>query len=145
MKFVAAIFLSFILSFSAFAAELTGDQEKRFKTLTRSLMSPFCAARALSDCPSSGAHDLKREIRGLLASGKSDEEIWENLREKYGNEINAAPEAKGFGLLGWFAPLGFLLCFLGAILLWAKMRREEVAQEVRPEVKDKRIDDLLDE
>ncbi|MCB0333496.1 MAG: hypothetical protein KDD55_08345, partial [Bdellovibrionales bacterium] len=33
------------------------------------LLSPFCPGRLLRDCPSSGAHDLKIEIREAVATG----------------------------------------------------------------------------
>lgn len=107
------------------AAELTAQQEKIAHEIYGSVMSPFCAARTLQDCPSGAAQDLKNKIRSDLASGKSKEEIVNDLLSQFGDKIRTVPATKGFGLLGWLAPLGFLLLGGIAIYAWVRMRAQE--------------------
>lgn len=84
------------------------------------VLSPFCPGRALSDCPSQKAHDLKAEIRGQLAQGAVAEDVLEGVFARYGDQYRAVPGYAGFGLVAWLGPLLFLV--LGAFVALRMVR-----------------------
>jgi cytochrome c-type biogenesis protein CcmH len=80
------------------------------QSIFTTVMSPYCPGKLLSDCPSAKASELKHLIRDELAQGKSKEEVLLKLQDEYGAEtLRAVPEASGFGLLAWLAPILFLV------------------------------------
>jgi len=98
---------------------------------------PDCSVKLLSTCFCGAAENAKTEIRALIAEGKSADEVLEAFIEsaakgrlaregktevqidallqepgaarKYGQWVLAAPEEKGFNLLGYWLPIGALL------------------------------------
>lgn len=86
-------------------------------------MSPFCPGLLLRDCPSDKASQLKLNIKDKLISGSPESEVREWLSSQYGSTLLATPETSGFGLVGWVAPLLFLV--IGAVVVWRKVGRAE--------------------
>ncbi|MBN8550189.1 MAG: cytochrome c-type biogenesis protein CcmH [Deltaproteobacteria bacterium] len=121
-------------------------KEAEAQALFADIMSPYCVARSLRDCPSSAAHDLQDEIRGKLATGQTSQSIMQDLLAKFGQKIRATPEKSGFGLLGWLTPIAFAI--LGMIILALRFRhiKESApapeAKGVDPEM-EKRINEEL--
>mgnify|MGYP000511708686 CR=1 FL=1 len=76
----------------------------RTQAISDSVMSPYCPGRTLSACPSDQARILRSKIFGWLKDGTSDEAVYSQLKSLFGQEIEGAPEAKGFGLVGWVMP-----------------------------------------
>lgn len=60
---------------------------------------------------------MLRELDTYLAGGKNDKEILAAFTDKYGPTVLAAPEAKGFHLVAWFAPFTLLLAGLVGIIV----------------------------
>ena len=100
--------------------------------LAREMMSPFCPGRALSDCPSSQAETLRAWILVQAAAGRSREEVLAELLERYGEQILAAPRARGFGLTAYAIPIGVFLA--GGAVVWLFLRRQtrQARAEPRP-------------
>lgn len=86
------------------------------------IMSPYCPGRLLRDCPSGQALQLKEKIVSRLESGESEEKIFADLIATFGEEVRAAPRARGFGLVAWLAPSVFLFFGLILTVLWLKNR-----------------------
>ena len=97
-------------------------------------MSPFCPGRALSDCPSPQAQTLRAWILVQAAAGRSREEVLAELLERYGDQILAAPRARGFGLTAYAIPIGVFLA--GGVVVWLFLRRQtrQARAEPRPRV-----------
>jgi cytochrome c-type biogenesis protein CcmH/NrfF len=99
------------------------------------IMSPYCPGRLLRDCPSGQALQLK-------------EKILEDLIATFGEEVRAAPRARGFGLVAWLAPSAFLFFGLILTVLWLKNRslsrgEEPVAPSLDAEAEE-RLSRLID-
>jgi cytochrome c-type biogenesis protein CcmH len=101
--------------------------------LARDIMSPFCPGRALADCPSPQAQTLRAWILVQEAAGRSREEVEAELLERYGDQILAAPRARGFGLTAYAIPIGVFLA--GGVLVAVFLRRQtrEARAAARPE------------
>lgn len=85
------------------------------------VLSPFCPGRALKDCPSSSADELKTKILIDLNSGKSKQEILDELYQTYGDDIRSVPAFKGLGLFAWLAPVLFVV--IGLIFLFVNLSK----------------------
>jgi len=76
---------------SAEGKELTPEQSKKATSIARQTMSPFCPGRTLSDCPSEYAAEWRRDIRTMIAEGKSAAEIQRELEGRVGNNLSGIP------------------------------------------------------
>lgn len=123
------------------ARDLTREQERIVREVSESVMSPFCPGRLLSNCPSSGAHELKEKIRKEVLAGKSEDEILNELILIYGDQIRAAPTSRGFGLTAWLMPFIFVIGGLAFTLLWLKSKQnlpaEKQLESLTPEMQER--------
>lgn len=88
------------------------------------LMSPYCPGRALSECPSPQAAELREWIVAQEAAGVSRARVETLLYERFGDQLRQAPRAEGVGLLAYVIPAG--LTAVGALvvaLFFAHVRR----------------------
>ncbi len=89
--------------------------------LFNTTMSPYCPGLLLSNCPSPQAEVLRDRIRAQLAAGLTPDSIRAELLAIYGEQIRAAPRARGLGLVAWVVP--GLVIFAGGVLLGVWIRR----------------------
>jgi cytochrome c-type biogenesis protein CcmH/NrfF len=108
-------------------------------------MSPYCPGRALSQCPSSAAEELRLWIIQQENSGASRDSVERALLARYGDILLQAPKPEGVGLIAYFVP-GSIFLVGGAFALLSILRRRsrEVVElrEVDP-LLAKRIDEDL--
>lgn len=133
MKHLAVLLVAISLMLQSPATALgqgasgsTNADEQAF-AIFDSTMSPFCPGRLLRDCPSSAATELKDNIRSRLEKGQTREEIMEDLVSIYGDQVKAAPETSGFGLLAWITPFVFLGVGLLLIFRWLAIKRRQTS------------------
>jgi cytochrome c-type biogenesis protein CcmH len=110
------------------------------------LMSPYCPGRLLKDCPSGQAFQLKEKISTRLQSGENLQAVIDDLINTFGDQIRAAPQAKGFGLVAWIAPGLFLLMGAVLIFVWLKSRKqmnELESKPLSPELEERLKSELL--
>lgn len=105
--------------------------------LSDELMSPYCPGRALSQCPSSAAEELRLWIIQQENSGASRDSVMRALMARYGDMLLQAPKPEGVGLIAYFVPGGLFLAG-GAFALFSILRRRS-----REVVELKEIDPLL--
>ena len=106
------------------------ELEVRLKKLETELRCLVCQNQTLAESPAGLAGDLRREIRLLAAQHKSNEEIKEHLRARYGDFVLYRPPVDGKNYLLWFGP--FALLIGGAILLWVMSRRRAASAKLLP-------------
>ena len=98
----------------------------------RTVMSPFCPGRTLTDCPSPDAAALREEIRQRLDAGVSEDAIRLDLERRYGDAVVAEPRS----VWAWAFPILFLAAGLGALIatLRSLSRRGPAAPPPAPEL-----------
>jgi cytochrome c-type biogenesis protein CcmH len=127
----------------------TPEVEARLKKLETELRCLVCQNQTLAESPAGLAGDLRREIRLLADSGKSNDEIKVFLKDRYGDFVLYKPPVSSKTYLLWFGP--FLLLFAGGIiaLLMARSRKARSLQTAStPTISDaelKRAEALLKE
>lgn len=82
----------------------------------RRIALPCLPNESLAGSRADLAMDLRREVRTLIKSGKSDAEIKKLLVDRYGDFILYNPPVKPTTWLLWFGPLALLLLAIGVLL-----------------------------
>lgn len=104
--------------------------QQRYRELTHELRCMQCQNQSIADSPVGLAGDLRREVRELLVAGKSDQEIREHLRERYGDFILFRPVLSARTAWLWVAP--FVLLLVGAVVA-VRVLRGRAALADQPE------------
>lgn len=79
--------------------------QARYDALTRQLRCLQCRSETIGDSNASLAGDLRRQVRELIAAGKSDEEIIQYMHDRYGDYVLYKPPMSTRTLLLWAAPI----------------------------------------
>ena len=105
---------------------------------------------ALYIAESPRADQLRREIRTLIAEGRTKQQIKDELRVRYGPAILALPQQDGFSLAAYLVPilvgLGFLALLLVLLPRWRRRSREPALAVPGASLTDddrRRLDDEL--
>ncbi len=102
---------------------MSPEMELRLKKLETELRCLVCQNQTLAESPAGLAGDLRREVRLLADQKKTDSEIKEHLRARYGDFVLYRPPVDGKTYLLWFGP--FCLLIGGGIVLWMMGRRRK--------------------
>jgi cytochrome c-type biogenesis protein CcmH len=137
MKIWLAIFLAFQFALPVHANEaapLAEDPvvEQRLIVIAEELRCLVCQNESLAGSRADLALDLRRELRTLIKSGKSDAEIKKYLVDRYGDFILYNPPVKPTTWLLWFGPLALLL--LAGWVMLNVIRRSQ--RQTEPQVPD---------
>jgi len=133
MKFLVILLLTLQCAMGVHANEATplADDpvvEQRLITIAEELRCLVCQNESLAGSRSDLANDLRREVRTLIKSGKSDPEIREYLVSRYGDFVLYRPPFKPTTWLLWFGPL---LLLIGAIwLLLTAIKRNQKQKDL---------------
>jgi len=83
--------------------------QARYEKLIDEVRCLKCQNQTIKDSNAFLAADLRREIRRLMAEGKTDEEIFDFLVTRYGEFALYRPRKSGKTLFLWLAPLILVL------------------------------------
>ena len=76
-----------------------------------------CHPQSVAACTCGRAAEMREEIRELVVSGMSGEQVIDDYVARYGEKILIAPEASGFNLLVWLGPLALLVLGVASLVL----------------------------
>lgn len=117
------------------AAPVAQDEaaEKRLNDISSELRCLVCQNESLAGSRADLALDLKREIRTLIKSGKTDAEIMDFMVSRYGDFVRYRPPVNPVTWLLWFGPFVLLL---GAIFVLVRMVRNSQRADAAPPALD---------
>lgn len=150
MKFWLGFMLCWQLVLPSFANEATALAEdpvveQRLIAIAEDLRCLVCQNESLAGSRAELANDLRREVRTLIKSGKSDAEIKEFLVSRYGDFVLYKPPVKPTTWLLWFGPLLLLLGAFWLLISTIRNSQKNAAAEVLDETKRARAQALLHE
>ena len=125
MKRLSAIVVAFVAFTATFATRADEALDARLKTLETELRCLVCQNQTLAESNAPLAEDLRKEVRELAVSGKSDHEIRSYLVARYGDFVLYKPPLKSTTYALWFGP--FLLLLAGAIVWVLVLQRRASA------------------
>ena len=99
--------------------------QHRYESINRELRCLVCQNQTIADSNATLAQDLRREVRDMIAAGKTDDEIRDFMIERYGDFVLYRPRMTAQNFLLWAAPA--LLLLIAAVVLVRVVRRR--AQE----------------
>jgi len=138
-RFLQALTAAFL--FTLASAALAIDTEKafedpalqaRYEHINRELRCLVCQNQTIADSNATLAQDLRKEVREMIADGKTDDEIRTFMIERYGDFVLYRPRMTASNFLLWAAPV--LLLLLGGFIGIRYIRKQAaVADAESPE------------
>ena len=113
--FLTIFFISFHLNLGSTEPI---DESKIYKNL-RCLV---CQGQSIADSNSDFAITLKMVVKDLIKNGKSEDEIYDFLSEKYGDWILYNPKLNAGNLLLWSLP--YLVLVFGGVIIVFLIRKQ---------------------
>lgn len=106
--------------------------QQRYIALIHELRCLKCQGENIADTPALFAQDVRRQVREMIAAGRSDQEIRDYLVERYGEIILLRPAFNARNAWLWISPGLFLV--LGGIVAWriVSQRRRLLAEDTAP-------------
>ena len=89
--------------------------QTRFEHITKDLRCLVCQNESVADSNAQLAGDLRRQVREMLLAGKSDDEIFKFMTDRYGDFVRFNPPLEAKTLLIWGAP--FIMLLLGGFIV----------------------------
>ena len=90
--------------------------QARYEAIIAEVRCVKCQNQSIKDSNALIASDLRREIRRMIADGRTDAEIYDFLVARYGDFVLYRPRASGKTLMLWLAPAVFLLAGIGFLV-----------------------------
>lgn len=109
----------------------TETQEDRYRHLLSELRCTVCQNEPIESSNAALAADLREQVYRQIMEGRSDFEIRQYMRDRYGDFVLYTPPFAGHTLILWLGPLVLLLTGLviGAIMI--RKRRRMLAERRR--------------
>ncbi len=129
------------------AAPLAEDPavEKRMVNIAEELRCLVCQNESLAGSQADLAKDLREEVRGLIKSGKSDDEVKDFLVSRYGDFVLYRPQVKPVTYALWAGPFILLLVGIVALVGFLRKRSQQVDEKPLSDADKKRAEALLKE
>ena len=105
-------------------------QQARYERLARELRCLQCRSETIADSNAQLAADLRRQLRELMAAGKSDREITTYMTDRYGDYVLYKPPVAPRTWLLWAAPV--LLVIGGGIVAVIVISRKSKLPDTDP-------------
>lgn len=97
------------------------ELQARYENIIAQVRCLKCQNQSIKDSNVFLASDLRREIRRLLSEGKSDQEVFDFLVERYGEFALYSPRKSGKTLVLWLTP--FILLVAGVFVGYSVIRK----------------------
>jgi cytochrome c-type biogenesis protein CcmH len=105
--------------------------QTRYENITRELRCLVCQNETIADSNATLAGDLRREVREMIADGKTDDQIRDFMIARYGDFVLYRPRMTPVNFLLWAAPV--LLLLVGAFAVVRVIRRRAAEADIEPE------------
>ena len=120
--------------------------EERAQGLNKELMCPVCPSETIDQSQVELAKQMRTTVRERLEDGESEQEIKDFFVDRYGDNVLAAPPARGFNIVAWVvAGLALPIAAAALVLALRVMRRrgETVHAPAHPKVNDEKLETYL--
>jgi len=111
---ITILFITFFFTKISFA-----DKKNNIDHITKNLRCLICQGQSVYDSQSDFALSMKKLIRNKIKEGKNEDEIYNFLKEKYGEWIVYEPEVNKNTIFLWGLPL--ILFIFGGLLIIRKV------------------------
>jgi cytochrome c-type biogenesis protein CcmH len=132
MRQIALAALLLLAAFKLPALDPQGQLEdpklqSRFESIAKELRCLVCQNESIADSDAELAADLRRQVREMLVAGKSDQEIYRFMTDRYGEFVRFAPPLEPKTLIIWGAPF---LALLGGVFVIVRISRQRARMPI---------------
>jgi len=146
-KAIALNVLALLFVLSAFSVSAVEDkfsfdtpaQRESFLKLTAELRCPMCQNQNIADSDAMIAHDMRRKVYALLKQGKTEQEVIDFMKSRYGDFVHYQPPVTAATLWLWAGPVLFI--FIALIVV---IRRKSVTPPEDMAAKLAKADEMLE-
>jgi len=117
----AALFSPLVLAKEATPMAIDPEMEKLVNSISSELRCLVCQNQTIADSHAELAIDLKNQVRDMVKSGKTQDQIVDYMVERYGDFVRYRPPMKASTVLLWVGP--FLLLLIGLVVLVLNLRK----------------------
>lgn len=130
MKVVFAILATLLFAQLALAIDTAPAftdpaQQARYERVIRELRCLVCRSETIADSNATLAADLRRQVREMMAAGKTDQEIFQHMVDRYGDYVLYKPPLAARTWLLWGGPI-LLLVGGAAIAVFVIARKSKL-------------------
>ena len=123
---VFSLFFTYLFSYYSYSVEPdeilnNKEQETRARNISKNIRCLVCQNQSIDESNAPLAKDLRILIRDKIKNGKEDEEIYNFLRERYGDFIFLKPTLTLNTFLLWFLP--FIFLSIGLIIIFLNNKK----------------------
>ncbi len=97
-------------------------QQRHMLEIAQKLRCAVCQNQSVAESNAELAQDMRRIIAEQLAAGRSEAEVIEYFRARYGDFVLMRPPRQGSGAPLWWAPLAILLAAGGGAFIYLRRR-----------------------
>ena len=115
-KQISFFIMLIFLSGNLFADNKIQNNEDRVTDISLQIRCMVCQSQTIDDSDAPLAKDLKQLVRKMVYEGKSNDEIFDFLRSKYGDYILMKPRFNLSNILLWFGPFFIFILGIYAVL-----------------------------
>ena len=116
VKQISFFIMLMFLSGNLFADNKIHNNEDRVTDISLQIRCMVCQSQTIDDSDAPLAKDLKQLVRKMVYEGKSNDEIFDFLRSKYGDYILMKPRFNLSNILLWFGPFFIFILGIFAVL-----------------------------
>ena len=109
--------------------------EARLKVIAHELRCLVCQNQTIADSNAPLAVDLRQQVRGMVAAGKSDDEIRTYMVDRYGDFVLYKPPFNAATAVLWMAPALLVLGGLAGLALMLRRRKIPAATAAGPDAR----------
>lgn len=127
-RIIPILAISWLIVLPLWGAQLEPQLEAEAKNIETMLIAPCCWRQPVSEHYSGAADQIRTEVRQMLASGLTRDQILQTYVAEYGERILSKPPARGFNSLAYFLPVLFLALGAGVAALVVRRLRPAVVE-----------------
>ena len=109
----------------------TETQQKRYRALISELRCTVCQNEPIESSNASLAADLRQQVYDQIMTGRSDSQIRQYMRDRYGDFVLYNPPFAGRTLILWVGPIILLLIGLVTGGIMIHRRRKMLSEQQR--------------
>lgn len=102
-------------------------QRATFLRLTKELRCPMCQNQNIADSDAMIAHDMRRKVYSLLKEGKSEQQVIDFMKARYGDFVHYQPPVTAATMWLWALPILFAVI---AILVVVRRRKSALPDDM---------------
>jgi len=122
------MYLAVMALMAASAAPLSPAQQQEVQRLESTLMAPCCYTQTIGEHRSAEAEQMREEVEAMVAGGRTEEQVKNFYRAKYGETILVVPEGKT-GKVAYGVPIA--LGAVALLLLITLIRRSQLRHQAQ--------------